>query len=688
MQGFRKAGQESGLESEKQVRKDLVRREISPTLRLRTCDHPTFQAFLTVRCSCVLLSCTIREYQSVRGSVCFDITVALPSQVRDSEKETTLVIISDQELLQRSAEPAHDLFPVMRRASVMSPLVALLALGPGLLAFHSYRIDELSAWFGLQCLGKSHLLGDSGNALISQPPLVGWIFSGLLSIIGHWSSSLVLFSYFSTAAMLYVAYRLTRKVCNPRYALVYCFILAFHPVVLKQIQLIEAPAFPILFALLTIWGFITHLQSESGVVSYKLLCGGISLGLCLLSGGVLALGVLLMLGVFIINPLYLPRGRSLADQQKMPGVKQVLRVWKSLLVLAFTGFAVGGWWELMAASQVEGFWSNWFAGTGQPTISFYWKAEFYPSYLARDVISSMGFLLGFAIFGLFHGIKRVLNPQGGNLQEIAWLRLVVIWALCGALFWWGVQYLPQMNTSTRAMWKLFFIIPMMAVVAWEFQQIALRRVGYPTVLAVFTLGVLAVIFINASNTDTLSPLISARFLRQLIILGLSLVMVLWYSHRFKKEHAHRIVEVALVLALSVLHVVYGVFSIPKPHPAGERLLQFENQLRLTENVGDCFLVSKSDQVPLELKFLVFYLWGDIELKQIQGAVLPQDLQIPDRTHADEPGEKQVIIRWGASPVALRNILNADFVLKPVAQPDVYKNQELQADLVSKAPPGF
>ena len=200
-----------------------------------------------------------------------------------------MVIISDQELLQRSVEPAHDLFPVMRRASVMSPLVVLLALGPGLLAFHSYRIDELSAWFGLQCLGKAELIGDSTNALISQPPLIRWMFTGLLSVIGHWSSSLVLFSYFSTALMLYVAYRLTRKVCNPRYALVFCFLLSFHPVVLKQVQLIEAPAFPILFALLTIWGFITHLRSESGIVSYKLLCGGISLGLCLLSGGALAL---------------------------------------------------------------------------------------------------------------------------------------------------------------------------------------------------------------------------------------------------------------------------------------------------------------------------------------------------------------------------------------------------------------
>lgn len=607
--------------------------------------------------------------------------------VRDSQKERNLVIISDQELLQRSAEPAHDLFPVMRRAAVMSPLVALLALGPGLLAFHSYRIDELSAWFGLQCLGKAELLGDTGNALISQPPLVRWLFTGLLSVLGRWSSSLVLFSYFSTAGMLYVAYRLTRKVCNPRYALIYCFLLAFHPVVLKQIQLIEAPAFPILFALLTIFGFITHLQSESGIVSYKLLCGGISLGLCLLSGGALAVGVLLMLGVYIINPLYLPRGRFAADQKKPPSVKQVIRIWKSLLILAFTGFAVGGWWELMAASQIEGFWGNWFAGPGQSKISFYWKAEFYPSYLARDMISSMGFLLGFAIFGLFHGIKRVLNPQG-NLQEIAWLRLVVVWALCGALFWWGVQYLPQMNTSTRAMWKLFFIIPMMAVVAWEFQQIALRRVGYPTVLAVFTLGVLAVIFISASNTDTLSPEITGRFLRQLIVLGLSLIMVLWYSHRFKKEHAHRIVEVALVLALSGLHVVYGVFSIPKPNPAGERLLQFENQLRLTENVGNCFMVSKSDEVPLELTFLVFYLWGDIHLKQITGAVLPQDLQVPETDLAASAAEKDVIIRWGASPVSLRNILNAGFVLKPVAEPDVYKHQELQADLISQSPPGF
>ncbi|WP_298865616.1 glycosyltransferase family 39 protein, partial [uncultured Gimesia sp.] len=330
-----------------------------------------------------------------------------------------MVIVSDQELLQRSVEPAHDLFPVMRRAAVMSPLVVLLVLMPGLLAFHTYRIDELSAWFGLQCLGKVGLIGDQSNALLCQPPLVRWLYTGMLSLIGHWSSSLVLFSFFSTSCMLFVAYRLTRKVCNPRYAIVFCFLMSFHPVVIKQIQLIESPAFPILFVLLTIWGFIGHIQTESGVVSYKLLGGGISLGICLLSGGALALGVLLMLGLYIINPLDIPKNRSAIESKKVPFLKQAIRFWKSLLVLAFTGFAVGGWWELMAASQIDGFWEKWFAGPGQPQISLYWKSEFYPSYFFRDLISSMGFLMGFALFGLFHGVKRVLNP-GKDLRETAW----------------------------------------------------------------------------------------------------------------------------------------------------------------------------------------------------------------------------------------------------------------------------
>ena len=123
-----------------------------------------------------------------------------------------MVIVSDQELLQRSVEPAHDLFPVMRRAAVMSPLVVLLVLVPGLLAFHSYRIDEISAWFGLECLGKVGLLGENSTALLSQPPLVRWLYTGLLSLIGHWSSSMVLFSFFSTSCMLFAAYRLTRIV--------------------------------------------------------------------------------------------------------------------------------------------------------------------------------------------------------------------------------------------------------------------------------------------------------------------------------------------------------------------------------------------------------------------------------------------------------------------------------------------
>ncbi len=603
-----------------------------------------------------------------------------------------MVIISDQELLQQSVEPALDLFPVMRRAKVMSPLVVLLVMVPGLLAFHSYRIDELSAWFGLQCLGKVGLISENSSALISQPPLVRWLYTGLLSVIGHWSSSLVLFSFFSTSCMLFAAYRLARKACNARYAIVFCFLLSFHPVVINQVQLIESPAFPILFVLLTLWGFLGHIQSESGVVSYKLLCGGISLGLCLLAGGSLAIGVLIVLGIYIINPADLLSNRSSTEGKKLPVLKQAIRAWKSLVILAFTGFAVGGWWELMTASQVNGFWAKWFAGPGQPQISLYWQSEFYPTYYFRDLISTMGFLMGFALFGMLHGMKRILNPAGDQ-KEIAWLRLVLIWLLCGFIFWWGVQFLPQMNTSTRAMWKLFFIVPMLAIVTWEFQQIALRHVSYPTVLSVFTLGVLSVIFINASHGNTLHPQVTDVFLQQIMVLGLSLVMLLWYSHRFRKEYGHRIIEVALVLALSFLHVVSGFYSVPKPNPVGERLLHFEHQLRLTEKVDECILVSDSTP-PLELTFLLFFLWDDIDLNQIQGTVLMQDLGLPEMTEPSRTtvpnlsSKKQAVVRWGVTPVALRNIVNAGFVLNPLTSPEIYKQKELQADLISTLPQNY
>jgi len=167
-------------------------------------------------------------------------------------------------------------------------------------------------------------------------------------------------------------------------------------------------------------------------------------------------GVLLMLGIYSINPVDLPKSRSVSDMKKLPGLKQAVRIWKSLLVLAFTGFAVGGWWELMAASQIDGFWGNWFAGPGQPIISVYWKTEFLPHLFFTRYHFFDGLFNGFALFGLFHGIKRVLNP-GGNHKEIAWLRLILIWFFCWFTLLVGVQYLPLMNTSTRAMWKMFLL---------------------------------------------------------------------------------------------------------------------------------------------------------------------------------------------------------------------------------------
>src|SRR5689334_12961975 len=101
------------------------------------------------------------------------------------------------------------------------------------------------------------------------------------------------------------------------------------------------------------WGFFGHLRRGDDLVSIDLLVGGISLGLCLLAGGPLALCVaLVLLGLVGSESESSSRNaRTSVARRRFSAGWPALRSWA---VLMATAFAAGGWWELMMVYSYGG----------------------------------------------------------------------------------------------------------------------------------------------------------------------------------------------------------------------------------------------------------------------------------------------------------------------------------------------
>ncbi len=101
-------------------------------------------------------------------------------------------LIDDAELLRLAAEPPRDVAPVLRRAHWFTPLVALLAVAPALVAVGHTSLDEETACWGLRALAVRQAdrvidwlapgAHESGLSVSWSPPLSAWLTAPLLSL--------------------------------------------------------------------------------------------------------------------------------------------------------------------------------------------------------------------------------------------------------------------------------------------------------------------------------------------------------------------------------------------------------------------------------------------------------------------------------------------------------------------------
>jgi hypothetical protein len=177
--------------------------------------------------------------------------------------------------------------------------------------------------------------------------------------VGH-PAGLVASAYLCTAGLIIAAYMLARRFGGERLGLVTALLLAFNPHVLRLAQEPVPQSAATMFAVLALAGAVAHWQKSGALASYQLLLGGIALGLCLLAGGPVALAVVLILLGYAawwkVDGFRRSRSAEFVDRSQLSRRTAV----RSVLVLAATGFAVGGWRTLLMGSRYGmAFWKSW-----------------------------------------------------------------------------------------------------------------------------------------------------------------------------------------------------------------------------------------------------------------------------------------------------------------------------------------
>jgi 4-amino-4-deoxy-L-arabinose transferase-like glycosyltransferase len=342
-----------------------------------------------------------------------------------------MATVEDAELIRLAAGERRELFPVLGRVGSLTPLVVLLAALPGIYALLVHQgIDEVGARWGLKALALLQAGGVeqavstiNADPLRWQNPLGTWLTALAMLLFGsQLGLSLVLVEYLSHAALVGVSFLLVRSLFGARTAFWATLLLGSHGPLLEQVVNPMPNSLGLCWGLATFALFLRHLEQTSNVVSWALLFAGISLGLCLLSGGPLALAVsaVLLLHVLALRGEHVTKRRGEAVVRK--------KVWvgwpalKSLGALLLTAFAVGGWWMLMMSSQygVE-FRVGWFTGAaaGQtqdvalgPLLSGEWLAN-----VANRLFELLGLLGGFALLGLWRIIRDSLGKDDESRQR-------------------------------------------------------------------------------------------------------------------------------------------------------------------------------------------------------------------------------------------------------------------------------
>lgn len=537
--------------------------------------------------------------------------------------------IGDDMLELAAAEPRRQLFPILRHARAMTPLMVLVASLPALYAFAHGSLSDAGALWGLkalQCAATSDVTEfvDPGFAVPSipfrwQPPLVTWLTAACMRLFGTAHEfSLTFAAYLATVGLVLMGYLMGRRLGDERLGLLTGILLGFNLQILKLAQDPAPQALSLALLLLFYWSMLGHWRLATSAVSFHLLIAGASFGLALLACGPLAIVAWLVL-VLVACVQTAADKLQLWRSGPQPGSgRKTSRMFSTIGIVALTGMAIGGWWELMMASSYGNlFWSSWLTWTSA-------EVAVRPAQLADArwldllrVADEMLFPLApLAVLGLASLFRR--RDVGTKTREDGRF-LLLTWILAAGALFAGAGPLVHSNGLNELLWQNFILVPLLMSAAIGVLEIIDRRLSYRDSLLIILVVLVDIgwqLFQMYRHPEALSVLSGSARLATLVSIALAGSLVLWgIGWRATVDLRRRSVLAVLLLLAVCINCAWGLSTLKNEQVTPDaQAVELRGALqRLNQVQRYTFLPTgpsgtRSAEAPAKLRYLFKSYW--------------------------------------------------------------------------------
>lgn len=607
--------------------------------------------------------------------------------------------LDDRILLQLAVEPPRPLFPLLRQAGAMTALVALIAVLPALYACENRTGTEAGALWSLNGLQRlsAHDLSefvDPGSVEPAtpykwQPPLMGVLTALCLGVCNPQNDfSPVISACLCTMGLLAVSYFFVRRAGGERLALLATLLLAINPEVLKLAQEPLPHALSQMFAAGCLWGVVAHWGDSTEIVSLRLLPAGLALGLCVLSGGLVAAGVVATL---VLHVLWRHADGALGASSFGKAIDAPARLSKelgSLAVVVVTAFAACGWWELMMSSQYGSeFCRAWLSWTSPQTPAE--PATFRPQGVLPIIEQFNDWVLplfSLSVLGAIQILRSsyAAGPADGNTR-----RLFLAWMAGGLLSWMMADTWLAPNLLAQGAWQAPLVISLVLLAAVGLLEIEERKVPFSVSLLALLPACAQVpwAIVRICQQPVSEPaFVPDQMLVRATFVGLAVAAAgLGWFARGRLVRQQKLL-LTLVLLVLVGSMAWGSCRVRRSTKDDRELAALRASLLKLSEVRSCTLIAapvaspKPSPSPAPLQYLLRSSWSEAPFFQADAwnAAVARRLAQNLRQDAD-PGRdhsRQVVVIWGGK--GQPNLPGGGLVLKPIAPLYYYRGFEVTA----------
>lgn len=595
-----------------------------------------------------------------------------------------MAAVDDQRLIELSAEPAGELFTLLKRPHAFWPLLVLLAVLPGVYALEYRALQPEGALWGMRSLNvyvsqdADDFLDPGGvteeRLLRWRSPLTSWLTALFLWLLGPSEPlAMVVVSYLATAGIVALGYTFGDWLAGPRCGFWAALLLAFHGTLLVQAQTPAPHSLAIVLGMLAFLGFLRHVDSTTGLFSPALLLGATALGLCLLASGPMAFAVATALTLSIAGW----RGTRTLPRRS-PG-EEPRRVWvgrdalKSLLVLVLLAAVVGGWWPaFMAYQHGPEFWYAWLLNASDASALGSSDPSPFLSALLASTHDAFGPLIGLVLLGLWVAARAAM--QTSVETERRRFRFVIAWALIAAVSWIALFRSATAPDSVPQLWRGFLLVPsaLLAAVAVEFT--AQRRVWLVAVVAAACFTALAALWPSLASVFEQSDRSTAVAVTIISVVSVVLAAAWLIQHSEGRDFQKRLILGTLLLALAAGNAVRGLAASTRAGPEERALAGMRAELEEVDNVRSWIIVGEPP-IPLQLRLALRSLWphASRDVVETWDSAIAQALSTPL-----EPAERIVAVDWSTRDTRPTRIQVPELQIAPLTRSRFFHTKQLTA----------